>query len=67
MEADLNEVAGDVSSCDVQPACEVGQREALVHGADVGDAIARVNNHPGQQACRPGRFGLIPSFLSVIF
>lgn len=63
MEADFNEVAGDVSSCDVQPACEVGQRKALVHRADVGDSIAGVNNHPGQQACRPGRVGLIPSFL----
>lgn len=38
--AHLNEVACDITSCDVQPACKVGQREALVHWTDVGDAVS---------------------------
>ena len=46
----LDEVACDVPSGDVQPAGQVGQREALVHRTDVGDPVTRVHHHAGQQA-----------------
>lgn len=49
--AHLNEVACDITSCDVQPACKVGQREALVHWTDVGDAVSWVNYNTGKQTC----------------
>ena len=49
LKADLDEVACDVPSCDVQASGQVGQREPFIHGADVGDAIAGVHHHTSQQ------------------
>lgn len=46
----LDEVARDVSAGDVQSSCEVGEREALIHGTDVSHTITRVYNHPSEQA-----------------
>lgn len=46
----LDEVACDVPSGDVQAPGQVRQAEALVHGADVCHAVARVHHHPSQQA-----------------
>lgn len=45
----LDEVAGDVSACNVQAPCQVGQAEALVYWTDVRYAIARVHHHTGQK------------------
>lgn len=60
----LDEVTCDVTSCDVQPACEVRQRKALIHRTDVRDTIARVDHNTGQQTCRQDRF---PKEFSLMF
>lgn len=46
----LNEIACNVSSRNVQSPGEMGQREALVHGTNVGYSIARIHHHPCQKA-----------------
>lgn len=48
----LDEVASYVSPCDVQAPGQVRQREALVHGTDVSDAVPRVDHHASQESCK---------------
>lgn len=48
----LDEVASDVSPCDVQAPGQVRQREALVHRTDVSDAVPRVDHHASQESCK---------------
>ena len=50
----LDEVARDVPTGNVQPASEVRQRKTLVDGADVSDAIATVDDHACEQAWTGG-------------
>ena len=47
----LDEVACDVSTSHVQPACEVGKSKTLIHWADVCHSIPTVNHNPRQQTC----------------
>lgn len=46
----LDEVACNVPPSDVEASGQVWQREALVHGTDVSDAITRIHNDSSQQA-----------------
>jgi hypothetical protein len=48
-EEQLDEVTGDVTAGDVETTGQVGQREALVHGHDVGHTVARIDDHTSQQ------------------
>jgi len=42
---ELDEVSGDVATCNVQSLGEMRQSEALVYRADVSDPVTRVNNN----------------------
>jgi hypothetical protein len=48
-EEKLDEVASDVTTGDVETTGQVGQREALVHGHDVGHTVTRIDDHTSKQ------------------
>ena len=50
-----DQVAGDVPAGDVEPPGEVVQHRALVHGHDVCDAVAGVDDHARRQTLRVQR------------
>ena len=47
----LDQIASDVTTGNVQAACQVRQRKAVVDGANVSDTITGVYHHTGQQTC----------------
>ena len=50
-EQKLDQISRDVSSGDIEPPREVGQRKAVVHRDDMRHAVARVDNETSCQTC----------------
>ena len=51
----LDEIAGDVSSGDVESSRQMGESETFVNGANVRHAVAGVDDDAGQQPLRVER------------
>lgn len=50
VEQELDQLSGNVAARNVQPLCQVRQRIAIVHGHDVSDAVARVDDNAALQS-----------------
>lgn len=50
-EEQLDQIAGDVAASYVEAFCEVVEDDGFVDGDDVGDAVARVDDYTGAEAC----------------